>query len=131
MFEEGVLSGIVAEVAGALHRPRVAESRPMHSETKIEDNNFKEMRQESVREQRTRMSATRQQLLEAVGRDAYNGVDLFEGTKPLSSPAPAPGASPATSGPLTGISADDKGVDITQLFGDVGAHWKAHMDSGK
>lgn len=52
----------------------------------------------------------KKQMLDAIGNDAYNGVNLFEGT----TPAPAPSES-GGHGPLSGTDPRDPGVDITKL----------------
>ena len=48
-------------------------------------------------------------MLDAIGNDAYNGVDLFEGTTPTTAP------SEPSHGPLSGTDPRDAGVDITKL----------------
>ena len=49
--------------------------------------------------------------LTTIGTDAYNGVNLFEGT----TPAPAP-TSGQGQGPLDGVAPSDPGVDISSIF---------------
>ncbi len=119
IFEEGFLSGIVTEVlmgvqaAGAMplveHSvPEAPKARPSgHSETELRQHND---------ERRIKMQETRQQMAEAIGRDAYNGIDLFEGTKPLSKGGTA-GKAEGPSGALAGVDPSDSGVDITAFFG--------------
>ena len=53
----------------------------------------------------------KRKLLDSIGRDAYNGVNLFEGT----TPAPAP-ISGQGQGPLDGVAPSDPGVDISGIF---------------
>ena len=60
-------------------------------------------------------------MLEAIGRDAYGGVNVFEGTEPLSS---AGNTWPSHS-PLANIDPNDKGVSIDGLVGAFGAKWNA------
>ena len=130
IFEDGVLSGIVSEVATGLDAPRQLVEQttapPPPSPQK-----FAALRQESAASQQQKVDQHRKKLLDAIGGDAYNGVNLFEGTTPLTSPAPAPGASLAPRGPLAGVAPNDSGVDISTLFGSVGRNWKAHMNAGK
>ena len=54
----------------------------------------------------------RRKMLDSIGRDAYNGVDLFEGTPPV--PAQASGGG---QGALSGVEPGDKGVDISNIPG--------------
>jgi hypothetical protein len=65
--------------------------------------------------------------MSAVGKTAYNGVDLFEGT----TPAAAENTASQSTGVMSGQSAHDPGVDISNLFGAVSQHWNAHMSDVK
>jgi hypothetical protein len=132
MFEDGVLAGIVNEVATGLRTNQLNEGAPTPVRTtKAPENNFTHMRQEAITDQKQKVNTNRKKLLEAVGRKAYNGVNLFEGTAPLADKAPPPGSPPTPGGPLANVEASDPGVDISNLFGAVGTHWKAHMEVGK
>ena len=51
----------------------------------------------------------KKQMLDAIGKDAFNGIDLFEGT------TPAPAQSEPNRGPLSGTDPRDAGVDISRL----------------
>ena len=51
----------------------------------------------------------KKKMLDAIGNDAYNGVNLFEGTTPTTAP------SEPTHGPLAGTDPRDAGVDISKL----------------
>ena len=51
----------------------------------------------------------KKQMLDAIGKDAFNGIDLFEGT------TPAPAQSEPSRGPLSGTDPRDAGVDISRL----------------
>ena len=53
----------------------------------------------------------KRKLLDSIGRDAYNGVNLFEGTTPAPTPTSGQGQ-----GPLDGVSPNDPGVDISNIF---------------
>jgi hypothetical protein len=130
MFEDGILAGVIAEVARGLGNTTLVERQEEPRQRTRPSQDFSRMRIDSVREQKVKLNEQRQKLLNSIGSQAYNGVNLFEGTTPMAD-APAPGASSARSGPLAGISATDSGVDISNLFGTVGGHWKAHIDSEK
>jgi hypothetical protein len=128
IFEDGVLSSVVSEVAKGLGGNPLVESATL---TPAGKNNFDEMRQQSLVEQKKKLNDHRQQLMEAMGHNAYNGVNLFEGTNPLSGAPPKPGAGPAPQGPLAGVAPTDAGVDISNLFGAAGRNWKTLAGSGK
>ena len=125
IFEDGVLSGIVSEVNQGLRAQPLVEGQ--RAQPQAEERNFAEMRQKSARKQKQKVNEHKKQLLDAIGKDAYNGVNLFEGTTPMTAPA-----APSTAqGPLSGVSPHDSGVDISSLWGGAPRHWKAHMDTGK
>jgi len=117
IFEEGVLSGIISEVVQGMGAaplverqerttPRTIRRQPMEDEMRL-------------MERKKKFDVQRKRMLDAVNRDAYNGVDLFEGTKPIRSvgiPA-SEGKPPST--PLAGIDPSDAGVDISSLVGGL------------
>ena len=124
MFEEGILSKVVSEVAKGMSVVQAAPPATRLQETVDVDMN--NMQKIALTEKRDKAATQqRKKILDAIGRDAYNGVDLFEGTTPLSGKIPAPGAAASPQGPLAGTSPGDPGVDISNLFGAVGSHWKA------
>tara|TARA_R100001015_G_C4635130_1_gene203600 strand:- start:8454 stop:8882 length:429 start_codon:yes stop_codon:yes gene_type:complete len=108
IFEEGVLSGIISEVVKGTGGQNLVESRgPMDAMTggylNIESNN--ENKQARIKEQRRKM-------LDSIGKDAYNGVDLFEGTQPLRE---SRSTSPHGSKALDGVDPGDPGVNLSSL----------------
>ena len=117
VFEEGTLSTIISEVMKGTSQP------PLMQETK------QEVRFESDEQQRRRLQerkeADRQRrkaMLDSIGRDAYNGVDLFEGTTPMSNRDSGTSSTPHGSKALDGVDPRDPGVDISS-FGSTGI-WK-------
>ena len=129
IFEDGVLSGIVAEVAQGMGRPQLVEAQTVAPHP--EEEKYASTRQKSLVEQKQRMIDHKRKLLDAIGSEAYNGINLFEGTAPLSSAPPAPGAPAPPQGPLANVAPHDPGVDISGLLGSVGQNWHAHMASRK
>jgi flagellin-like hook-associated protein FlgL len=100
IFEEGALSTIISEVMkGTSGSERIVE-------TKQPKQDFAE-RERKLKEAKMR----KRQLLDSIGKDAYNGVDLFEGT----TPTPAPRSSHGQ-GPLDSVAPNDPGVDISNIF---------------
>lgn len=111
IFEEGTLSTIISEVVTGLDKPMVVEAKkPRQQQFETED-------QAKARLEKRRLMETerRKKLLDSIGGDAYNGVNLFEGTEPLQS-AGSPSSAPSAQGPLSGVAANDPGVDISGLF---------------
>jgi len=114
IFEDGTLSTIISEVVKSTGtRKVIQEERQAKLETNQETQHRAERKQQKLKENRRKM-------LDAIGRDAYNGVDLFEGTTPTK--APRSQNNPQGSGPLDGMASNDPGVDISK-FGMTGI-WK-------
>jgi len=118
LIEEGLLSNVVAEVAKGMQGSLVTETKAQKQNEPLFNEN-QEMQHRKQRQEQTRaqMSEHRKKLLEAVSQDAYNGVDLFEGTTPIDSSTPQPGAADLG-------SPSDSGVDISSLLGGATQVWK-------
>jgi hypothetical protein len=100
IFEEGALSTIISEVMkGTSGSQKIVETR--------------QPKQDFARQERKMQEAKerKRKLLDSIGKDAYNGVNLFEGTTPTSAPASGQGQ-----GPLDGVAPNDPGVDISGIF---------------
>ena len=103
IFEEGALSTIISEVMkGTSGSQQIVETK----QPKQTKQNF-ENRERKLREAKVR----KKKLLDSIGKGAYNGVDLFEGT----TPAPTPRSSQGQ-GPLDDVAPGDPGVDISNIF---------------
>ena len=101
IFEEGILSSIISEVVKGTSQPLVESRQPTYQQPQVDY----EAKQRAEKERRRKM-------LDSIGRDAYNGVDLFEGTQPLrESRSTAPHGSKA----LDGIAPNDPGVNLAAL----------------
>ena len=61
-------------------------------------------------------------MLDAIGKESFGGVDLFEGTTPLKK-AGNPESTNTPSSALEGVDPNDSGVDISTLFSGVDV-WK-------
>ena len=110
IFEEGILSNIVSEVAQGLGGQTIVETQqPAPPQRNYEEEN---------RVAQQKLQETRKRMLDAVGKDAYNGVDLFAGTTPSAAPTET-----KQGDPLSGVDPRDSGVDISQLFGGVNKNW--------
>jgi|TARA_R100000008_G_scaffold76542_2_gene56480 hypothetical protein len=110
VFEEGILSNIVAEVAQGLGGQKIVE-------TKQPDPPQRDYEQEN-RVAQQKLQETRERMLDAIGSDAYNGVDVFAGTTPTRAPSES-----KQGDPLGGVDPGDPGVDISRLFGGANRNW--------
>ena len=88
-----------------------------------DEDEMKKMQLQEKQKRSHKITETRKKMLDAIGNDSYNGVDLFEGTIPLT----RGGSSSSTAAPqgaLSDIDPSDTGVDISQFVGKVDI-WKA------
>jgi hypothetical protein len=102
LFEEdGALSHVIKEVAvGLTGKQHLTETRATPKR--------------QLKKKTQHLHNRKKKLLDAIGKEAYNGVNLFEGT----TPTPASSPQGQTRGPLSDVAANDPGVDISNLFGD-------------
>ena len=113
IFEEGILSGIISEVVKGTGNQRIVETQqPVQ---------YKQPQVDYEAQERKRKDQ-RRKMLDSIGRDSYNGVDLFEGTQPLNERNAGRTASPHGSKALDGVSPNDPGVDLS-AFGMNPAIW--------
>lgn len=115
LLEEGVLSSVVSEVAIGLQGNTITESRPapvVQTQAKTQRKNA---------ETTKKIQEHRKKMMDAIGSDAYNGVDLFEGTTPMS-PQETTQSKP---GSVDLGSPGDSGVDISSIVGGASQIWKA------
>ena len=110
IFEEGVLSTVISEVMKGTSQPQGLQASP--EQTTIREQETKQ----NINESKNNLSETRKRMLDAVGKNAYGGIDLFENTTPLS--ATAAGTKTSTGhGALADVDPNDSGVDISNLPG--------------
>tara|TARA_B100000282_G_C31511574_1_gene389627 strand:- start:138 stop:539 length:402 start_codon:yes stop_codon:yes gene_type:complete len=110
LLEEGLLSNIVSEVANGLQSTNVVVETKQTPPQQTSNIN---------KHQQIKLNEHKKKMLEAIGKDAYNGVDLFEGT------TPAPGPQEAKAGSVDLGSSTDSGVDISTLMGGASKIWNA------
>ena len=120
LFEEGVLSEIIAEVAFGLTKAQnimLEQQTPQKPNPQIQQ----KLNEEREEEHRKKLLETKKKMLDAIGGDRM--ANVFEGTQPLSSGGST--GSPGAQGPLAGRDPSDSGVDISGLFSLAGQKWNA------
>lgn len=113
MFEDGTLSSIIAEVMKGTQQ---SPARPIVEQRQYQQ---PQPRLETDEEAKARLASKRKTLMDSIGKDAYNGINLFEGT----TPAPAP-SNTEGQGALSGVAPNDAGVDISKLMNKTSAIWQ-------
>ncbi len=113
LIEEGLLTEVVSQVAAGMSKQPIVENR----QKKTKDSLFNEDLQmkRKTQEVNQKLQEHRRKLLDSIGNEAYNGVDLFEGTEPIRESG-TPGASHRP---------NDAGVDISSLMGNASKVWQA------
>ena len=111
LLEEGLLSNVVAEVAKGMQGNLITETRAPAQQPPPRD---PEITNAKLVEQRKK-------LMGALNADAYNNVNLFEGTEPMST-YEAPTSSP---GAVDLGSSRDAGVDISSLTAGASKIWQS------
>jgi len=119
LIEEGMLSNIVSEVAQGMRTSTIVEAAPAPARPTPSQASNKEAAQ--MKATRQKMNERRQELMDSIGRDAYNGVNLFEGTNPMT-PAESKEVKP---GSVDLGNTRDPGVDISSLVGGASRMWEA------
>ena len=118
IMEEGLLTNIVSEVASGMQGNLVTETKQIQSKREhIVDENQNVKRKSN--ESRKKIQEHRRRLMDSIGKDAYRGVDLFEGTEPMR---------PQTSNNAGSVDLgdpNDSGVNIDSILGNASDIWKA------
>ena len=117
LLEEGLLSNIVSEVAKGMQGNLIVE-RKQKSTRSFVDEDVRIKRQSEITN--SKLKTHRKKLMESIGADAYNGVNLFEGTEPMTSQE----AAGQKQGSVDLGNPADAGVDISSLLGSSKL-WKA------
>ncbi len=131
LIEEGLLTEVVSQVTAGLAKQPIVETREPNTKMGLgkrtnipNDNLFNEdlQMQRKSRETNKKLQEHRRKLLDSIGSDAYNGVDLFEGTEPMrQSGSPGQAHKPS----VLGDDPSDAGVDISSLLGNASKVWQA------
>jgi len=115
LLEEGLLSNVVAEVAKGLQGNLIVETQQKPTQNLFNED-LKINRKSN--DSRAQMQKHRNKLMEAVGKDAYGGIDLFEGTQPMQHAEPQAGT-PDMGDP------NDAGVDLSSILGNASQIWQS------
>ena len=114
ILKEGLLSSIVSEVAKGIGGQLVMENKKPQQAQLSRPTQTDEDRERALKEHKRK-------LLDAIGKDSFRGVNVFEGTTP-NIPEPISEGSPSS--PLSGQDPNDPGVDISSIVAMGGKAWK-------
>ncbi len=120
LIEEGLLTEVVSQVTAGLTKQPIVENTPKKRNDKLFSEDLQI--QSKSREANKKLQEHRRKLLNSIGGDAYNGVDLFEGTEPLRNTG-TPGQAHKSN--VLGDDPTDAGVDISSIMGNSSKIWQA------
>ena len=120
LIEEGLLTEVVSQVATGMNQKPIVENKQKKKDNNLFNEDLQMKRK--TQEVNHKLQEHRKRLLDSIGKDAYNGVDLFEGTEPMKQ-AGTPGASHRPN--VLGDDPNDAGVDISSLMGNASKVWQA------
>ena len=118
LIEEGVLKSVISEVVKAVGQTQVVQQPVATQQTFTEQASL-----EAAEKQKQKLAETRKKMLDAIGKDSFGGVDLFEGTTPIKKAGSPAAPTGAPSSALEGVDPNDSGVDISSLLGGANV-WK-------
>ena len=117
LASSGLLSNVVAEVAKGLQGAMIVEAKA----TPVQITSPAITRTQPTDTERERaLQEHRSKLLESIGRDSFNGVDIFENVNPA---PPEPSSVSSASSPLSGQDPNDAGIDISNIVALGGKAW--------
>ena len=118
LLEEGLLSNVVSEVVKGMQQGMIVENTsPKAPNNRLLEEQL-QMREQS-QESQQKLKNHRKKLMDSFGKDAYNGVNLFENTEPMAAPSEPKAGSVDLGNPR------DAGVDISSLVGGASQIWQA------
>ena len=104
LYEEGLLKNIVSQVVEGYSQGAtpIVETKAVSAPSTNEINEAQQMK--------AKLDSTKKQMLNAIGKSGYGGVNVFEGTTPMRS------AEPSAGNVMEGVEPGDPGVDISKIF---------------
>lgn len=105
VLESGLLSQVISEVVKGMS--------PVITEQKQEEASKTRYAEVLSRSEKGKLSETRKNLMDSIGKDSYGGINVFEG---ITETIPDEPANSGPANPMQGIAPHDPGVDINQLF---------------
>ena len=123
LLEEGVLSNIVKEVTkGVTSGMPLMENKTIEPQKVVESSFQEKINTERVKKTNQKINNYRQQLIDSIGKEAYNGVNLFEGTAPLNAAGDISDNTPRP-GNVLGEDSSDSGVALTGPLSQASKLW--------
>tara|TARA_B100000035_G_scaffold38298_2_gene28831 strand:- start:4325 stop:4759 length:435 start_codon:yes stop_codon:yes gene_type:complete len=123
LLTSGLLTSVISEVVAGVQKGLVTEQVETKEPAVQEQNTISE-------EEKRKILENKKKLLDAIGTSSYNGVDVFEGTKPLKKGGNANKGKGGYS-PFEGVDPNNPGVNIDKLTSNLGGIWKKLAEGKK
>ncbi len=117
ILEEGLLKNIVSEVASGMQGNLVTETKQIRTREAMVEVEM----QESSNKARRKLHERQRRLMDSIGKDAYGGVNVFEGIEPMR----AQTETKAKAGSVDLGDPNDSGVNLDSILGNSAKIWKA------
>lgn len=119
LLTSGLLTSVISEVVAGVQKGLVLEqTQPQQAQQPV----VQEQRKTISEDEKRKILENKKKLLDAIGSSSYNGVDVFEGTKPLKKGGTTGGSSGYKA--FDGVDPNDPGVNIDKLTSSLGNVWK-------
>ena len=120
IFEDGVLSGIITEVAQGLSNQKVVVEG-----LTVKPSKSNGMSQEEIQRREDELEAQRQERIKRLNESAgFGNMDLFNGVEEI------PPETKSNASPLSGYSPSDPGVDINGIMRLANNNWNKLVNNG-
>lgn len=127
LLTSGLLTSVISEVVSGVQKGLVVEQ--VQPQQNVQQPIVQEQNTISEEEKR-KILENKKKLLDAIGSSSYNGVDVFEGTKPLKKGG-SPNRSSGGYKAFEGVDPNDPGVNIDKLASSLGNVWKKLAEGKK
>ena len=128
LLTSGLLTSVISEVIAGVQKglitEQVQQQPPPQTQRPVQEQNI------NSENERRKILENKKKLLDAIGTSSYNGVDVFEGTKPLKKG----GSTNKSSGgykAFEGVEPGDPGVNIDKFTSTLGGVWKKLAEGNK
>ena len=120
IFEDGVLSGIITEVAKGLNNQKVVVEG-----LTVRPSRKNQMSKEDMESRAAEMEAQRQERIKRLNESVgFGNIDLFNGVGEI------PPEQKSGANPLSGYSPKDSGVDIAGIMKLASNNWRKLANNG-
>jgi len=129
LLTSGLLTSVISEVVAGVQKGLITEQVQSHP---VQEPIEQQQKNTISDQEKNKILENKKKLLDAIGSSSYNGVDVFEGTKPLKKGGTqGQGKSSGGYNPFDGVDPNNPGVNIDKLTSNLGNVWKKLAEGKK